>query len=224
RDFLDDLLEATSAEAGAARIELERVLRHRNALLRQARGRLGGAEGLSLDVWDERLALVGSRVARARARLIGELAPCCAAAFAAITQGAGVLELSYETSFGDDLLTAVRAAREEDLRRQVTTVGPQRDELWIRAGGLDARTRLSQGRQRCAALALRLGSHRYVAGVTGVVPVLLLDDAFSELDADTGRRLLEELPEGQALLTTAGPIPTAASPSAVIRLYDGAVL
>jgi DNA replication and repair protein RecF len=119
------------------------------------------------------------------------------------------------------LAAAIAAARDDDLRRQVTTVGPQRDDLEIFAGGLDARTRLSQGRQRCVALALRLATHRHVTEVTGVIPVLLLDDAFSELDDHTARALVRELQIGQALLTTAGSLPPGANPELVVRIVDG---
>ena len=72
----------------------------------------------------------------------------------------------------DALATSVGGPSRGDDRR------PQRDELEIEAGGLDARTRLSQGRQRCVALSLRLASHRLMTTVTGAAPVLLLDDAF----------------------------------------------
>ena len=54
--------------------------------------------------------------------------------------------------------------------------------------------------------------------------MLLLDDAFSELDEATTRSLLAELPPGQAVLTTAGPIPAGAHPAAVVRLAAGAVV
>ena len=37
--------------------------------------------------------------------------------------------------------------------------------------------------------------------------VLLLDDAFSELDEATATALVQQLPPGQAVLTTAGPVP-----------------
>jgi DNA replication and repair protein RecF len=131
------------------------------------------------------------------------------------------LQLRYTRSFEGSLADAIAKARDDDLRRQVTTVGPQRDDLEISAGGLDARTRLSQGRQRCVALALRLATHRHVTDVTGVTPVLLLDDAFSELDEPTARALVTELPIGQALLTTAGTLPPGASPELVVELANG---
>jgi recombinational DNA repair ATPase RecF len=54
--------------------------------------------------------------------------------------------------------------------------------------------------------------------------VLLLDDAFSELDEATTHALLDELPPGQAVLTTAGPIPREARPALTVRLTAGGIV
>jgi DNA replication and repair protein RecF len=223
RELLDDVVAATRPRLGAERVNLERILRQRNALLRQLGGRLTDSAANTLAVWDERLAETGERVAQARAELTEDLEPLATEAFSSLAPDAGTLRLRYARSYEGPLAAAVAAAREDDLRRQLTTVGPQRDDLEISAAGLDARTRLSQGRQRCVALALRLGTHRYVTGITGVVPVLLLDDAFSELDENTARALVDELQAGQALLTTAGPLPVGAQPELVVRLVNGVI-
>ncbi len=221
RDLIDDAVFLTSPRLGAERAAFERALRQRNALLRQLGGRLSPDAVATLDTWDERLASAGEAVVQARARLVSEISSYVAEAFAALAPSAGPLELGYLCSFEPDLLTALQKARPEDVRRQMTTVGPQRDDLQLSAGGLDARSRLSQGRQRCAALALRLGIHRYVSGVTGSAPVLLLDDAFSELDPATATALLAELPAGQALLTTASSLPPGARPELVVHIAGG---
>lgn len=223
RDVVDEAIEATWPRMAAERRNLERILRHRNALLRQVSGRLDADALRTLDVWDEQLAESGERVASSREAFVRELAPLADEAFAALAPSAGRLQLRYLRSFEGDLRAALTRARQDDLRRQVTTVGPQRDDLEIEAGGLDARTRLSQGRQRAAALALKLSTHRLVARKTGATPVLLLDDAFSELDERTACSLMAELPRGQALLTTAGSLPPGARPDAEILLHDGRI-
>jgi DNA replication and repair protein RecF len=71
------------------------------------------------------------------------------------------------------------------------------------------------------ALALRLAAHAVVREATGEPPVLLLDDVFSELDAARSSALVELLPAGQAVLTTAGPVPPGAEPERVIRVEGG---
>jgi DNA replication and repair protein RecF len=221
RDFVDDVLTKSYPRLGADRSGLDRVLRHRNALLRQLGGRLDSEAATTLDIWDDRLAQVGERLANSRAELVEAMSPYAAEAFSILAAQAGSFTMRYVRSWDGTLSEALASARREDLRRATTTVGPQRDDVDIEAGSLDARTRLSQGRQRCVALSLRLSSHRLMTAITGTTPVLLLDDAFSELDEGTARALVGELPGGQALLTTAGELPPGAAPRLVARLVDG---
>jgi DNA replication and repair protein RecF len=221
RDFVDEVLARSHPRLGADRAALDRVLRHRNALLRQLGGRLDSEAATTLDVWDDRLAQFGERLASSRADVVGSLSPLAADAFKILAAEAGAFEMRYTRSWEGPLSDALAAARGDDLRRATTSVGPQRDEVEIIAGGLDARTRLSQGRQRCVALSLRLASHHLLTAVTGTAPVLLLDDAFSELDETTARALVGELPTGQAILTTAGELPPGAVPELVARLING---
>ena len=94
--------------------------------------------------------------------------------------------------------TRSAARRTDDLRRGVNTVGPHRDDLLLQIEGREARTHASQGEQRCLALALRLGVHDLIRSRTTLVPTLLLDDVFSELDPARSRALVARLPAGQA--------------------------
>jgi DNA replication and repair protein RecF len=57
----------------------------------------------------------------------------------------------------------------------------------------------------------------------GTSPILLLDDVFSELDPDRAAALLAHLPAGQALLTTAGPLPAGAFPAARFTIENGTI-
>ena len=150
-----------------------------------------------------------------------ELEPLASEAFSRLTGTDDGLRLVYEPSFEGELGEALERHATDDLRRAVTTVGPHRDDVAITSAGLDARTRLSQGRQRCVTLALRLASHQAVTAASGTPPVLLLDDAFSELDERTNQALFAELPDGQAILTTAGPLPRDAKPAALVEMAFG---
>jgi DNA replication and repair protein RecF len=221
REYLDDALVAAMPNRAPLRQAVDRVLRQRGTLLRQAGGRLTGAVASTLGVWDAQLATAGEQLIKERESLVTQLEPVAQAAFGRLTGSKGELRLSYRRSYSGNLADALLAARDEDLRRSVTTVGPHRDELLIALDELDARTRLSQGRQRAVTLALRLAAHHVVGASAGTSPLLLLDDAFSELDAATAEALAIELPAGQAVLTTAGPLPRTIQPSVVQHLENG---
>jgi DNA replication and repair protein RecF len=228
REYMDDLLAALHPRYGATRAELERVLRQRNALLRSANGVLRQGMAPTLDVWDTKLAAVGEDIAEARGSLVVSLQPEVGSAYNRLSATGertepGPVALRYERSWEGPLVNALQESRVDDLRRGVTTVGPQRDDLYLGLAGMAARLQASQGEQRSVALALRLGGHALVTERQGSSPVLLLDDIFSELDPGRSAALAGCLPPGQALLTAAGAVPPGLPVSRCARVHHGSV-
>ena len=222
RRYLDDLLVALHPRQEKLRRDLDRVLRQRASLLAQAQGRLSPALASTLDVWDAKLVEVGEALAGARAELVAMLEPAVGKAYGHVAGEGATVEVGYDAPWrAQGLAAALAAARGDDLRRAVTTVGPHHDELALSLGGLPARTCASQGEQRSLALALRLAAHAVVTDALGEAPVLLLDDVFSELDEARSRALLAHLPPGQAVLTTTGALPGVSAPDRVLRLVSG---
>ena len=230
REFLDDLLVALHPRHEETITEVDRVLKQRNALLKSTGvERVPGEVAATLDVWDAKLADAGERLASAREGLVRALEPVSGASYRQLATTVAHRErdsvsVSYQRSWGGSLHDALRAARNDDLRRGITTVGPHRDEVVLIIGGLPARSHASQGEQRSLTLALRLAGHALVTERVGSRPVLLLDDVFSELDSARSEALLRCLPEGQALVTTAGEVPAATAVVARFRVEDGKVL
>ena len=85
------------------------------------------------------------------------------------------------------------------------------------------RSEHAQGEQRSLALALRLASHRVLTEIDGSPPLLLLDDVFSELDADRSAALLRSLPVGQTLLSAAVDLPDGVVADLVLDVGSGSV-
>jgi DNA replication and repair protein RecF len=209
RALLDDALSHLDRRAATAVEDTDRALRQRGALLRQAGGRANAEVEATLDVWDDRLATAGTVLVEARRALLDELKPLTEQAYCALAQGSVSTQVSlrYEQSWEGPFDLALAQRRHDDLRRGATTVGPHRDEIAVRLADRDARVQASQGEQRCLALGLRLAVHTLLTKRLGRPPVLLLDDVFSELDPARSRALLQELPFGQSLLSTATPLP-----------------
>jgi DNA replication and repair protein RecF len=237
REYLDDLLIALHPRHDVVVGEVERVLKQRNALLKSAVSSGSAKPGrsldddvrLTLDVWDTKLALAGEQLAEARAQLVANLGPLVATCYrvlaaASARPGGSQVSLEYRPSWQGPLLDALHAARNEDLRRGVTTTGPHRDDLDSFVANMPARTHASQGEQRCLALALRLAGHLLVADRVGSTPILLLDDVFSELDPYRSDALLHSLPPGQSILTTAGHLPAGALVEARFKIEGAKIL
>ena len=230
RRWLDDALVALHPRNDALRRDFERVVRQRTTLLGQSGGRLSPDVAVTLDVWDAKLVETGEALAAARSHFLQRVQPLVAKAYAELAATARAaastaVALAYEAPWRDEgLAEALSRARVDELRRGVSLVGPHRDDVALTVGGLPARTHASQGEQRSLALALRLAAHQVVTDEVGEPPLLLLDDVFSELDAERSRALLDHLPVGQALLTTTGPVPAGARPERVLEMADGGIV
>src|SRR5207249_1380504 len=113
-------------------------------------------------------------------------------------------------TIGGQLEKALDGVRVKELERGVSLVGPQRDDVVVSLTGpsageaMDARSFASQGDQRTAALALKLGERDLLAAILKEPPVMLLDDVFSELDPKRRAWLSEAVrSEGQTFVSSA---------------------
>ena len=229
RRFMDDTLVALATKYDAIRLEIDRIVKQRNTLLKQAQ-KAGHRDlpddiAVTLDVWDAKFTEIADQFGYARATLVARLAPMVQEAYERLAGVPTPVELHYEPEWRRvGLLAALQNVRDQDVRRGVSSVGPHRDELELTINGLPSRTHASQGEQRTLALAMRLAGHRLVTDRTGSAPVLVLDDVLSELDDGRSTALLGYLPEGQIVITTASELPPAAVADRVLRISGGAVV
>ncbi|MEL6983096.1 MAG: DNA replication and repair protein RecF [Actinomycetota bacterium] len=218
RGYLDDVAVAIDPRFDAPLRDLDRILRQRNALLRQSHGRLDEAGEATLEVWDAKLVSTGTAVTERREQLVERILPHIERSYEILAGRPVPVSATYERSWPQDtLVEALAAERATDIRRGVTSVGPHRDELNLGLDGLSARTEASQGEQRTLALALRLAGHLLVTEVVGEPPLLLLDDVLSELDPGRSTALLSNLPPGQTVITSASDLPPDAIPDRLLR-------
>jgi DNA replication and repair protein RecF len=232
RAYLDDLLVASVPRYASVRTDVDRVLRHRNALLR---GGVRDQEARdTLTVFDEQLVQAGGELIRGRLRLVARLAPAVDDAYRRLAAHSPGVDAVYDAEWSDaplalttvdeHLRSALEQRRRQETERGVTLAGPHRDEWRLTIAEHDSRTHASQGEQRTLALALRLAAHRVVADVVGSEPVLLLDDVFSELDPHRSQALVACLPATQTLVTTAGAVPEGIAPEVRVAVEGGEVV
>ena len=88
-----------------------------------------------------------------------------------------------------------------DLKRSVTHKGPHRDDILLFINGKEIKKYSSQGQQRTALLSLKISELKYMEEETGELPVLLLDDVFSELDVERQKYLVEFIKRIQTIIT-----------------------
>ncbi|HEY4604786.1 MAG TPA: DNA replication/repair protein RecF [Blastococcus sp.] len=223
RRFLDELLVTRTPRLAGVRADYDRVLKQRNALLKTARMARGKAIE-TLDVWDGHLTDLGGQLLAARLRLIADLEPHMAQAYAAVAGAGGApAGLGYSSTVplaGDgtavspgtalpsaEELTGAMSARVaerrgDELDRGMTLVGPHRDDLVIHLGPAPAKGFASHGESWSLALALKLATFALVRG-DGEDPILILDDVFATLDAQRRAALAAVARSAEQTLITA---------------------
>jgi len=204
RKYLDFLLCQTDRGYLRTLQAYKRALRQRNALLE---GFEVGAVQSQIFAWDLKLAELAAEVYERRRELMGVLNTSLPSLYAEIAGSEVMVELEYVPSveggnYGDEFLAALTRNLPRDLAAGFTTIGPHREDFRVHFKGVEIGAVASRGEVRTVVLALKLAEMGYAEAVTGVRPLLLLDDVFSELDRDRRGFLIDRLRDHQTVITT----------------------
>ena len=213
RRFLDAAIGQLKPKYAAAMSDYNKAVQQRNLVLRDATFHRELYD--TLDVWEERIAYYGSEIIRQRIGYVQRLGEFSREIYAGISQKKETLHLAYEEAVPtegasrkelyESLMELLRRARKEDLLTGATSVGPHRDDLSVEIDFLSARAFASQGQQRSAALALKLGEAAVIKSFMNEQPVALLDDVMSELDASRQNYIFNHIRDWQVFITCCDP-------------------
>jgi len=251
RRYLDVMLSQLYRDYLRTLSRFNKLLTQRNSLLRTlARDGVahsGATSSGQLAFWDEELTAFGSALISHRYRAIRRLSALANDRFARLTAG-HTLRIDYVPNLnltalegrgpesGHDETTAIvareftsslAARRREELRRGLSLVGPQRDNLTFSLDGVDLALYGSRGQQRLAVLALKLAEASLMSEEANEPPVVMLDDVLSELDEHHRECLIETVSaECSQFLVTSADETLLTTPSLAVlpflRLGDGA--
>lgn len=212
RRFFDRAVANSQGTFVQAALNYQRVLRSRNALLRQPTP----PDRSQLRIYDAQLVQLGGTLHACRAAVLALLQPVAQAHLATMMGGMQLgLALKSGVPGGDAVLPedfaaafaeALTASYGRDRARGMTCVGPHRADLLAQLDGRDVRAFASQGQQRSVVLALKLAEVVCLKTKLGSAPILVMDDVSSELDPKRCRLLFEVVHQhaGQAWVSTTG--------------------
>ncbi|MGO4667591.1 DNA replication/repair protein RecF [Bosea sp. 2RAB26] len=214
RRFLDRLVLAVDPGHATRSNALERALRSRNRILEDT-----PQESSWLEAIEREIAELGVAVAAARAETVGRLAmiiaangddaspfPCAALGLEGEIDRlvAGLPALDAEDRYRDIL----RQGRQRDRAAGRTLVGPQASDLLVRHAAKDIPAEQgSTGEQKALLIGLVLAHARLVRSMSGLPPLVLLDEVAAHLDPRRRAALYAELGElgSQVWMTGADP-------------------
>lgn len=212
RKFLDSILSRQDPVYAKTLQRYNDTLARRNTALKRA-----GSDNSwkkTLETLDELTVNLGSWLVYRRLQLVDELSAHTQSTYRFLANGS--CTVSYASTLGelapdlDEIRSRfehkLRQLRGEELARGITLAGPHRDDLAVSLNGKSFRYFGSQGQQRSVMLALKMAEARCLQQTFGTRPVLLLDDVFSELDAEKRSKVLSLCDFGyQVLMTSTEP-------------------
>lgn len=199
RRFLDRLVLAVDAQHSSRVSALERALSSRNRLLENP-----GSDPRWLDSVEHETAEVAVSVAAARAETVSRLAAQLAvasraspfpAAGIAIEGALETLLAQHSAAEAEDRYRAMlRDNRARDAAAGRTLIGPHLSDLTVRyAAKAIAAAEASTGEQKAMLIRLVLAHAGLTKAMTGMAPVLLLDEVVAHLDPQRRAALYDEL-------------------------------
>lgn len=224
RRLLDILVSQSDVGYLQGLQRFQRVLTQRNHYLRGCRGR--GPVDDEIDVWDGQLARSGGMIRRARIQALTELVThveeyyrifCDGAEQAGIVyRGAPIAagtEVPSDEESTDELRGELSDARHQEVRVGYTCKGPHRDSFGFQLDEVAAESFGSQGQLKSLLLAWKMAELRFLEARSGQLPVLLLDDVFSELDPRRTQAVLQSVDQLDQVVFTAPKDPSETLPS-----------
>jgi DNA replication and repair protein RecF len=200
RFFFDQAAGLVSASYIDTLRDYRRILRQRNAALREGRYDL-------LELLDQQFVIHGIELMGVRRKLQQDFDNRFAVCFEAVSLLGREVRLRYRPSWNSDgnipeILEKLALKRSEEMALGTSLSGPHRDRWNFLIGSENFASTASTGQLRLLALTLRLVQAEYFTEATGRLPTLLLDDVLLELDRGRRLRFLELLPQnGQAFFT-----------------------
>ena len=158
-----------------------------------------------LNVINDKYSDLSIKVCKYRRRMIDDINKNLDNLFFSITGTQG-LKLEYASNTNIDNVSfrsSLEKSLNKDIQYKMTLLGPNRDDFYFSLNGKNLSSYGSNGQIRSAVLALKLSEVILFKSVVGEMPILLLDDIFSELDLNKRNNILKYLDSSlQVIVTT----------------------
>ena len=187
---------------------IQKAIKQRNNLLRQAKAKNAKIADSELAPWDAELVQCANKVDAMRARYLHHLEPHFLHLLGVLVE----LEkpaLHYRRGWSEtiSLDQVLGKDRDRDAFHGSTHSGPQRADIDIHIGGRPAEDVLSRGQEKLLACALRLAQGVLLHELTGKTCIYLVDDLPAELDMQRRQALCRQLSamRSQVFVTATDP-------------------
>ncbi len=201
RAFINREISLYSTSYLHALIAYNKFLSEKNVILKQEVIDFG-----MLEVYDKELAKFGVIIAKYRKKFIDFLSDRANKIHKEFTSSKEDLMVTYKSFYDgelteDILLKLLNDSFERDRRKGYSQVGVHLDDISFEINGREVKKFGSQGQVRVASISVFFALIDYIEMRTEIKPIVLLDDAFSELDANRQNNIIEYTKKYQTIIT-----------------------
>lgn len=206
RQFIDDTLSRLDSQYSTLLGRYGRTLLQRNELLKQRVTMSPDSWDSHLFAWDIKFAELAGHIVARRHDFIATSNANLSRIYSRLASKPHEIRAKYTSSIGSDnysqrLLHVLQTHRTSDAERGFTSAGPHRDDIEISIDGHPAADTASRGEMRTIMLAYKLLEVELQHKQSNQLPLILMDDVFSELDITRERKLIESLQNYQTIIT-----------------------
>ncbi len=182
RRFVDTVISQYDAVYLENLIRYNRALQQRNNLLKQFAGQ-HTFQAETLEIWDDQLVKYGIQIFESRRIFIEKLQPVFQKYYELISGGKENVGLELQSDLqNQNFELLLRQTVGKDRLFQYTTSGIHKDDFEFKLAEYPIKKFGSQGQKKTYLVALKLAQFDFMKEVSGLTPILLLDDIFDKLD------------------------------------------
>lgn len=182
RKFFDLVLSQANAEYLEKLLVYNRLLKQRNALLKQM-AEAGKLNVSLLSVYDDQMLPLNQYISNERNLFVKSFFSSFQKAYGQLAVAAEEPQLQYRSEcVNEDFSFRFLRNHQQDLKAQRTLLGIHSDDYDFLLNGSAVKRFASQGQQKTFVLALKLAHFHFVSNIRKKKPLLLLDDIFDRLD------------------------------------------
>lgn len=233
RRFVDTVISQYDAVYLDNLIRYNRAVQQRNILLKQFAGR-NTFSADSIDVWDDQLVKYGQEIHAVRISFIEKLQPIFQKYYELISGGKEEVGLKLQSELTDNNFEQLlKDSVGKDRMLQYTSTGTHKDDFEFELAGYPIKKFGSQGQKKTYLVALKLAQFDFMKEISGLTPILLLDDIFDKLDKNRVEQIVKLVADdhfGQIFITDTNRehldqmIASLETESCIFTINDGAVV
>ncbi len=209
RKFVDILLSQIYKKYLSYLQDYHRIIQQRNSIL--LKWKIFGVKSPDvLEPWDQRLIEIGSKIIEYRHQFAISFSEILKNIHNELVVKNEELTFNYRPNiFSDEIsdlqtnfLNRLKQMRSTEAQRGTSLIGPHRDDFVFNINGEELRRYGSRGQHKTVLIALAIAQFIIIKEKRQEVPIILIDDLYSEIDRERQKKIINSLNKmGQIFIT-----------------------